>query len=273
MLFSRRAAAKKPAPSVPLREGAPPYAPLLTCSVQGIGARSEQQDAFAISSLEQYARQGFLAILCDGMGGMAYGRDIAQMAAKGLLQQLPALAERLPHSMYEAAEAVNKTVYNAYRGVGGTTLVLAYIQQNRLWFLTAGDSDLMLFRDGRLYAVNRRQEYRYELYRRVLRGEGSMGAIYANPQAGSITQFLGSASLQCDGAHRPLKLCKKDKLLLCSDGVSDTLSFAELESAMGLPLPEAVKALEGQIHAANRPDQDNYTAILIQYLGAPEHIS
>ena len=46
-------------------------AALEAANLQGLGNRTEQQDAFGVSPLERYESDGLLAVLCDGMGGMA----------------------------------------------------------------------------------------------------------------------------------------------------------------------------------------------------------
>ena len=46
-------------------------------NLQGLGQREQQQDAFGISPADRYETDGILAVLCDGMGGMAEGQRIA----------------------------------------------------------------------------------------------------------------------------------------------------------------------------------------------------
>lgn len=58
-------------------------------NLQGIGQREQQQDAFGISPADRYETDGILAVLCDGMGGMAEGQRIACQTTACLLNAFP----------------------------------------------------------------------------------------------------------------------------------------------------------------------------------------
>ena len=58
-------------------------------NLQGLGKREEQQDAFGASLLKNYEENGLLAVLCDGMGGMAEGGMIAGYVVSELLRIFP----------------------------------------------------------------------------------------------------------------------------------------------------------------------------------------
>ena len=59
-------------------------------------------------------------------------------------------------------------------------------------------------------------------------------------------------------------------MLLCSDGVSDTLTLKQIREAMALPPQACCDKLEEEILAAGLPNQDNYTAIVLKYHGKGE---
>ena len=58
-------------------------------NLQGLGQREQQQDAFGISPADRYETDGILAVLCDGMGGMAEGQRIACQTIACLLNAFP----------------------------------------------------------------------------------------------------------------------------------------------------------------------------------------
>ena len=68
----------------------------------------------------------------------------------------------------------------------------------RLSFWCAGDSDLFLLREGILYALNQRQEYKNELLLRTLEGALSVEDAYCDPQAGALSQYIGKEDVVCD---------------------------------------------------------------------------
>ena len=66
-----------------------PLPVLELANLQGIGSREEQQDAFGISRLERLETDGLLAVLCDGMGGLAEGGMIAAQTAAEMIGIFP----------------------------------------------------------------------------------------------------------------------------------------------------------------------------------------
>lgn len=239
--------------------------PVEAANLQGIGQREEQQDAFGLSSLAAYEKQGMLAVLCDGMGGMAQGREIAQAVAADILARFPLGDEEAISSWHEALASINRGVCARHGGNGGTTLVMAYLLLDKLWCWSVGDSDIFLLRENRLYAVNQRHEYLNDLFAKALDGALPLAQALEDPQRGALSRYIGHAQFGCDFTIDPFPLKDGDALLLCSDGVSDTLSLHELHQALMLP-PEACCAeLERGILAAEKANQDNYTAIAINF--------
>lgn len=243
-----------------------PELPISVDNLQGIGAREEQQDAFGISSIAEYAAKGILLVLCDGMGGMHAGGEIARKAVADILAAFPFQEEKLA-GWENAIGALSRDIRKLYGGQGGTTLVMCYVRKERLWFWCAGDSDLLLLREGRLYSVNARHEYQNELLSRVLQNGLNIEQAMGNPQAGALTSYIGGSELQCSFSHVPLSLQRGDKLLLCSDGVTDTLPFMRIEELLRLAPQDALLRMEESILAAAVPTQDNYTAIVLQCNG------
>ncbi len=236
-------------------------------NLQGKGSREEQQDSFGISPLQQYEEKGLLAILCDGMGGMAEGGMIAAQTSSQMLKTFP----------WEETGAVrdwicrqSQKVYRQFRGQGGTTLVAAFIKDGALRFWCVGDSDLFLWRNETLYALNLRQEFKNELALRALEQGLPVAEAYEDPQAGALAEYIGKETVQSDDTRIPFKLEPEDVLLLCSDGVSDTLTIKQIGRAMALPPQQGCERLEKEILSAAQPNQDNYTAILLKYHGKGE---
>lgn len=238
-------------------------APLSVANLQGIGARSEQQDAFGISDLGAYDPEGLLAVLCDGMGGLSCGREIAQSIVTDLLLNFPFGQNET--KVLKLLSDISRGVYAKYRGQGGSTAVVTYIREGKLWFWSIGDSDLILLRNGRLVFLNRRHEYHNELMLSVLRGKIDAKAVTEHPNRSALTEFMGNSAVSPDHTRRPFTLKTGDRLLLCSDGVTDTLTEDEIQKAMENPPEACCDALERLILQKKLLNQDNYTAIYIQY--------
>ena len=251
----------------PITERPAPLPVLELANLQGIGSREEQQDAFGISPVDRYEEDGLLAVLCDGMGGMAEGGLIALETTSQLMGSFP-WAEDSSVPGWIAQHSAR--VYQQFRGQGGTTLVAALLKENRLSFWCVGDSDLFLLREGRLYSLNIRQEFKNDLVLRALEGAFPVEEAFCDPQADALSQYIGKEEAKCDHTRIPFLLQPEDALLLCSDGVSDTLTLKQIREAMALSPQACCDKLEEEILAAGKPNQDNFTAIVWNYHGKGE---
>ena len=165
----------------PITERPEPLPELELANLQGVGSREEQQDAFGISRMDRYEEDGLLAVLCDGMGGMAEGGMIAAETASQLVGIFPWTDDSdVPGWVYQRSARV----YQQFRGHGGTTLVAALLKENRLSFWCVGDSDLFLLRENKLYGLNARQEFKNDLILRTLDGAFPVEEAFQDPQAG-----------------------------------------------------------------------------------------
>lgn len=244
-----------------------PLPVLEIANLQGIGSREEQQDAFGISRMDRYEEDGLLAVLCDGMGGMTEGGRIAAETVSWLVGMFPwADDSDIPGWISQHSARV----YRQFLGHGGTTLVAALLKGNRLFFWCVGDSDLFLLRNGKLYEMNIRQEYQNELVLRALDGAFPVEEAFYDPQAGALSEYIGKEAVECDYNRIPFSLQPEDVLLLCSDGVSDTLTLKQIREAMTLSPQACCDRLEAEIRLAGKPNQDNDTAIVLTYHGKGE---
>lgn len=269
MVVLLRKKKKKEGPDVnePITEKPAPLPVLELANLQGLGMREEQQDAFGISRMGRLEEDGLLAVLCDGMGGMAEGGMIAAETAAEMVGMFPweddgAVAEWLRQR--------SARVFQQFRGHGGTTLVAALIRGQSLSFWCIGDSDLFLLREGKLYALNVRQEFKNDLVLRALEVAFPVEEAFTDPQAGALSEYIGKEDVKCDYTYLPFSLQAEDVLLLCSDGVSDTLTLKQIREAMALSPQACCDRLESEILAAGKANQDNYTAIVVKYHGKQE---
>lgn len=263
---------KKKSSSVTQRKeqaaGCSHYMPVLElANVQGVGSRQEQQDSFGISRFDRYEEDGLLAVLCDGMGGMAEGRKIAAETTSELMGIFPWEDDR---DVPKWIDQRSKKVYQQFFGHGGTTLVAALIRKDALSFWCVGDSDLFLMREGSLYSMNVRQEFKNELVMQAIDGGFPVEAAFEDAQAGALSEYIGKETVHCDHTQIPFRLQKEDVLMLCSDGISDTLTLRQIGEIMQLPPQECCEKLEKAVMDKGKSNQDNYTAIVLKYHGKGE---
>ena len=75
----------------------------LSAHAQHIGARHYQQDSSGLADPEDevfLAHGGYLAVLCDGMGGMEHGDVASQTAVRAILDAYPHIFSRLPRRAF-----------------------------------------------------------------------------------------------------------------------------------------------------------------------------
>ena len=241
-------------------------------NLQGIGTREAQEDAFAFGNAldpEAIEKGGLLAVVADGMGGMADGRTASATVTETLLQDFAHfdakadLAGQLESAVHHAGDAV----WRKLREQGGSTVVAGLIFQEKLYFTSVGDSSLYLLRDTRLIHLNRSQNVlNNERLRAIREGHLDPQAGQLEPDRDAITQFVGLAELEeTDSLRRPLALLPGDVLLFCTDGVAGVLDETILRNCLLDAQPEAMcRSIEEKIRTAGRKYQDNYTALIIQ---------
>jgi len=227
---------------------------------QGVGERDEQQDAFGFSPNAKWKDKGFLAVLCDGMGGLDSGAAISNKLVADIIKEFPYSFDELKNGWI--IDSLSSEIYSQYAGRGGTTLIITFLKEDKLWFASVGDSDLLLYRNGRIYAMNQRQEYGNHLLMKVVDDELGLEQVIGNSDAPALTEFMGAQHVDPDYSLHPWQVEDGDVYLLCSDGISDTLTFDEIRDAMSHSASECAELLEKSIMEKNKRFQDNYTAIV-----------
>ena len=241
-------------------------------NLQGVGSRARQEDSFCfVNAMDVTAirEQGLFAVMADGMGGMADGKVASETVSASLradFQSLDREADLSPQ-LQQAVCRASERVFEQLHGDGGSTLVACLFYQQKLWFVSVGDSALYLLRGGELLRLNREQNVLHEGYiSAILRNSSDPTPARENPEKHALTQFLGIDGLsELDCLLRPLKLCDGDCFLLCSDGVSDVVPDEMIRTCLQQPDPTRIcAALEEAVLNANNPYQDNYTALIVQ---------
>ena len=235
--------------------------------IHNIGSRPGQQDSLGVAQVPG----GVLAVVADGMGGLADGDKVSQTIVRTMLGDSGQIIQGGNHQrLYALAAHANKAVLAmlgpARQYQCGSTLITVLIQDMLLQWLSIGDSHIYLYRGGRLIQLNREHTLEQELLLEAANGRRSINEIYQNPKRKGLTSFIGMGELKyVDSSSRPLRLQAGDRILLMTDGVFNTLSDVEIEtilSAQATPV-KAAAALEQRVLAHKNPKQDNFTAILL----------
>lgn len=224
----------------------------LPANAQHIGARGSQQDSFGFGDPEDeafLAHGGFVAVVCDGMGGMEHGDLASRTAVRSFLDAYSRKTpdENIPEALERSVREANDRVVEMARELGaaesvGTTLVAASVidagaESKSMYFISVGDSGLFHISEGQMQTVNRPHIFANILDTAVSRGTLSKEQALLHPERESLTSFIGVGVLEeIDRNVDPWPIADGDTILLASDGLFKTLTAEEvLESCHGHP--------------------------------------
>jgi serine/threonine protein phosphatase PrpC len=243
---------------------------------QRLGDREKQEDSFLVLDLRESggcAEDSALLLLADGMGGHEGGAVASELAVNAFANSYVeasnegSRASRLKNAMDAATQAIAVRVEaeNELRGMG-CTLVAAVIKEDRLEWLSIGDSPLWLLRNGALTRLNKDHSMKPMLDAMVDAGELTAEEAAVDGRRNALRSALDGrepelVDLQTDG----YLLQSGDVILLASDGV-ESLSEQEIVRLLAKcrrePVSVRLKKLLDEIISLSRPYQDNATAIL-----------
>lgn len=212
-----------------------------------------------------------LAILADGMGGHNAG-DVASEMAISEMQRLfeQAAAEDLATAelrklwLAKTVSHINAEIYRysllheGCQGMG-TTLIAAIFDKLQCTISHVGDSRVYHFTQEEVTLITRDHSYVNIL---VESGEISEEEAQHHPQKNFILKALGTErSIQPD--FYDVTLRPHSYLLICSDGLSNKLSVAEMVAIITLPLSLQEKGKKLVQLANDSGGEDNISLVLL----------
>lgn len=202
-----------------------------------------------------------IVVLCDGVGGHEAGEVASQMGCTSVVASVNA-GRSLPDAVHAAHDVVMAAATGGREGMA-TTLVAAHIVGNKAELVWAGDSCAYLLdtKKGRCQLLTPPHSLVSEL---VALGKLTAEEAKEHPMRHRITQCLGIKGRPFKPSNLQLSLRDGDRLLLCSDGVSDVLDEAALWKLAG-PEVDVLKAADALVNeAVELSGHDNTTAIVLE---------
>ncbi|RRB00050.1 PP2C family protein-serine/threonine phosphatase [Larkinella rosea] len=230
--------------------------------------RTDNQDTFICTPI--WSESSVLLAAIDGVGGYA-GGDRAAAIAKESIEQYMATPNGDPLSMLREAVVFANNQINSQREQNRQlaqmccvlTAAVADSRTNKLYFVHVGDT--------RLY------RYRRDILEKLTRDHSMVGAredaaelteaeAMQHPRRNEILRDVGSLHHRVDDPDflesGETDFLPDDQLLLCSDGLTDMITQAQIRSVLdqNVSLDEQVTAL---IRLANEQGgNDNITVVL-----------
>ncbi|MBQ2604777.1 MAG: serine/threonine-protein phosphatase [Clostridia bacterium] len=252
---------------------------IITAADSHIGHRNEQQDSYFVTNtipLSPFRLRRTLAVVCDGMGGLEAG-DRASLTAVSMLKlafdKLPTTKVDIPKFFSEMIDYIDCEInrwddLNTDKGAG-TTMVSVIIENRRLYWASVGDSSIFIYQQGKLKRITSSHNYKKILDKMVDDGVLSAEQAEHDPQKDSLLSYLGMGGVAYrDINSKPYVMRSGDLLMLCSDGVTNTLTENEIASIIKEYYDDVYnccKEINLAVARRNNALQDNSTVVIVQY--------
>ena len=256
--------------------------------------RTTNEDQFLIAELTKAMRiwqtslpeplaqfgdeRGHLFLVADGMGGHHAGEQASALAVgviehftlntfrwffeanRNEAQQVLALLQTALRQA-DARILEEGSEHPEQRGMG-TTLTMAYHLDAQLCVVHVGDSRAYLYRDGNLHQFTHDHTVTADLVRR---GELRPDQVAGHKLRHVITNVVGGPDAGVYVEAHALEVQAGDRLLLCSDGLTEMVPHDEIAAALRAePDPEVVcKKLLAKANDAG--GRDNITLLIVRF--------
>lgn len=191
------------------------------------GGRPENQDDMTFLDTPL----GFLAVICDGMGGGPGGKTASYIAKYEIANTLCECTPQTPrdHALKMAASRANDALEKKMNDVPslqgmGSTFVAVLISKDSAFVAHAGDSRCYLLRGKRCVFRTKDHSLVGELVRKKALTEEE---ARISPQSNVISRGLGSTTNHVPEIEE-LPYKKGDRIVLCTDGVWGAMPQSEL---------------------------------------------
>lgn len=241
-------------------------------AITDVGKRRELNEDYIYTSDKMIGQLPNLFLVADGMGG----HNAGDYASRYTIEKIVETIETLPKGQ-DAEEMIQEAICLAnayiYEEAGknsslsgmGTTLVAATVQGENVTVANIGDSRLYIV-NQKITQITKDHSFVEEM---VTMGEIDKETARNHPDKNIITRAIGVKELVLADFFE-VRLEKEDKLLLCTDGLTNMLRDEEIRRIIedSADIEEAAKAL---IAAANENGgRDNISVVLVEPFGGLE---
>lgn len=226
--------------------------------------RNNNEDNLIVYESDDY----YLCIVADGMGGHKAGEIASNIAVNTIkqlfIEKLKKRKFRVPRFIIESAEIANKAIYEEalnneeYSGMG-TTVTMSVIDKNEkvAYVGNVGDSRTYLINDNYIKQITDDHTFVQEL---VKKGEITNAEAKNHSERNVITRAMGCESAILIDIFE-IELRENDKLLLCSDGLTNHITDNDILYYVN---KHGIDSVEKLIDLANENGgTDNITVIII----------
>ncbi|NBR04833.1 MAG: serine/threonine-protein phosphatase [Planctomycetes bacterium] len=241
-------------------------------SLQGL--RSNNEDAIKFTMADGL----FLALVADGMGGHASGEVASTEAIKSIEQEVfdqgPFLdgsevgdTALIQHGYISANESLLNLSRNNPKLLNmGTTMVGLFYRENtpNVLISNLGDSRCYVMEDQKLSLITADHSFAHALY---IAGSITLAQVATHPFRNRIYKYLGAKDLTGGPDVFIHHVVPGQRYLICSDGLSGSINFADLQHYLATEPLEGLALKLCQISLENG-STDNTSAVVIDVVQA-----
>ena len=236
-----------------------------------VGRRREMNQDYVYAMGQPIGPFPILLVVADGMGGHKAGDFASKFTVEVVKREIAGSRSRKPEKvLHDAIQVANRELIRvASRDVKlegmGTTLVVATVIGDTLYFANIGDSRLYLI-DDNIKQLSKDHSLVEEMVR--------LGGIKAedarnHPDKNIITRAMGVKD-EAEADFYEFRIKRGDKILMCTDGLSN---MVEDEDMFGLVKGsrDVVEAVQMLIDRANsNGGRDNIGVVLAEPIASEE---
>ncbi|MGI5887868.1 MAG: PP2C family protein-serine/threonine phosphatase [Oscillospiraceae bacterium] len=207
------------------------------------------------------------AVLCDGMGGMSGGlvassfvvNYLSMLSMKTDMGKVGNMREWMTAAMYDCnAELYRLSTRDTGKVTMGTTAIYVVVTGKKLYAVHSGDSRIYLIRSGKAERITTDHSIVQEL---LDKGRITEEQATKHPNRNIITSAIGVERRPRIDYHET-DLEDGDTVLLCTDGLSNSVSEDEMVSI--LEASDFYRAADEMVRiGAEHGAQDDQTALLL----------
>ena len=212
---------------------------------------------------DRFYAQGPLLIVADGMGGYTGGEYASTMVVDTIVEVVNEATEMSTEVLNNAILKANRMVYEksqSYKELEGmgTTAVVAYVQEDTLYWAHVGDSRLYRYGEDGLHRMTKDHSMVQQL---VEAGTITEEEVIHHPKRNMLTRAIGVyETVEVDTGV--VEVHQNDRILLCSDGLSGYIEESKIEQVLSEENNES-RALEDLVHLVyDAGARDNVTIVL-----------
>ena len=213
---------------------------------------------------------GYIFVVCDGMGGHVGGAVASQTAVEAIMEFFnAALYENTIVSMQNALVAANNAILQKIIETPeldgmGTTCVLLIIKNDTVYYAHIGDSRIYYLHNQTLQRITADHSFVQTL---VDAGHITETEAELHPKKNQITKALGIAkTIEPTICNNPILPVENDMFLLCSDGLTGMVADAFISKVLTDTTNDLQQKATALIMLANNNGGvDNVTAQVIRF--------